>query len=59
MKNEKIETLSRLYNTLLLISTKGEDTITMADCLRNLYNFIMTEKQALKELSKEIEQEEE
>lgn len=26
--------LQRIYNTLGLISTKGEDTLLMADCLR-------------------------
>ena len=26
--------LLKLYNTLLTIETKGESTITMADCLR-------------------------
>lgn len=28
------ENLQKLYNTLLLIETKGESTKTMADCLR-------------------------
>ena len=31
---EQVEQLSRIYNTLLEISTKGEDTLVMADCLR-------------------------
>ena len=42
MTYEKLETLSRIYNTLLLVNTKGEDTLTMADCLRALRNFILT-----------------
>ena len=42
MSYEKLETLSRIYNTLLLINTKGEDTLTMADCLKALRNFILT-----------------
>ena len=42
MTYEKLETLSRIYNTLLLINTKGEDTLTMADCLKALRNFILT-----------------
>ena len=33
---EQVEQLSRIYNTLLEISTKGEDTLVMADCLRAL-----------------------
>ena len=28
------ENLRRLYNTMILIETKGESTKTMADCLR-------------------------
>ena len=34
--NEQLNMLSRIYNTLLAISTKGEDTLIMADCLRAL-----------------------
>lgn len=29
-----LEELNKLYNTLLLIETKGENTKIMADCLR-------------------------
>ena len=47
MTYEKLETLSRIYNTLLLINTKGEDTITMAECLMTLRNFVLTEKDNL------------
>ena len=42
MTYEKLETLSRIYNTLFLINTKGEDTLVMADCLKALRNFILT-----------------
>ena len=42
MTYEKLEKLSRIYNTLLLINTKGEDTLVMADCLKALRNFILT-----------------
>ena len=59
MEYENIESLSRLYNTLLLINTKGEDTIRMGDCLRSLYNFIAKEKQELKQQEQELIQEEE
>lgn len=47
MTYENLETLSRIYNTLLLINTKGEDTITMAECLVALRNFVLTEKDNL------------
>ena len=33
--------LIQIYNTLTTISTKGEDTLTMADCLRALRQYIM------------------
>ena len=52
MTYEKLETLSRIYNTLLLISTKGEDTIIMADCLKAIKNFVINEQKEL-----EIEEE--
>ena len=37
---EQIEQLSRIYNTMLEIGTKGEDTLVMADCLRALQQVI-------------------
>ena len=40
--------LIKIYNTLTTISTKGEDTLTMADCLRALRQYIM-ENQSLNE----------
>lgn len=36
-----IEQLVKIYNTLLTISTKGEDTLTMAECLKALRQSIM------------------
>lgn len=43
--------LTRLYNTLLLIETKGENTKIMAQCLQYLEQLIANEK------NKPIEQE--
>lgn len=31
---EQINQLTRIYNTLFEITTKGENTLIMADCLR-------------------------
>ncbi len=45
MNYEELELLTRIYNTLLLVSTKGEDTIIMGDCLKALQNFVVTKKQ--------------
>ena len=36
MTQEQFAQLQRIYNTFLTISTKGEDTLVMADCLRAL-----------------------
>lgn len=36
--------LTRLYNTLVTIETKGESTKTMADCLRYLERLIAESK---------------
>lgn len=36
MTKEQMIQLTRIYNTLMLISTKGEDTLVMADCLNAL-----------------------
>ena len=61
MTYEKIETLSRLYNTLLLINTRGEDTIYMSDCLKSLFSFIKKEKEEIrqKEIENKYQEEEE
>lgn len=40
MDDKNIILLKKIYNSLTLISTKGEETIIMADCLRALYDVI-------------------
>lgn len=47
MTYEKLDAMSRIYNTLLLINTKGEDTMVMGDCLRALKSFILNEQKEL------------
>lgn len=42
---EQLEQLIRIYNTMLEISTKGESTLVMADCLRALEQTVMNIKQ--------------
>ncbi len=42
---EQLEQLTRIYNTMLEISTKGEDTLIMADCLRALEQTVINIKQ--------------
>ena len=36
--NNIIESLAKTFNTLSLISTKGEDTIYMGECLKSIKN---------------------
>ena len=51
MSYEKLETLSRIYNTLLLINTKGEDTLVMADCLNAMRTFIIEEQKQIENMN--------
>ena len=53
MQINDLEILSQIYNAMLTINTKGDDTITMGDCLRALRNFILTKDKELKEEKKE------
>lgn len=41
MTQELLEQLIKTYNTLLLISTKGEDTVIMGQCLTSMHNILM------------------
>ena len=45
---EQVEQLTRIYNTLLEVGTKGQDTLVMADCLRALEQVITQVMQAAK-----------
>lgn len=49
MTYQELELLSRVYNTLLLINTKGEDTIYMSECLQALKKFVLTKKAELEQ----------
>lgn len=51
MTQLQLNQLIRIYNTLTTVSTKGEDTIIMADCLRAF-------KQSIEELQRIPQQEE-
>lgn len=43
MSNQSVELLGQIYSALSNISTKGEDTIVMADCLRALVQILQDE----------------
>lgn len=55
MNYQYLEQLTRIYNSLLLVKTKGEDTIIMAECLTNFHDCLA---QAQKEIQKQIVNEE-
>ena len=40
MSEKHVTNLTQLYNTLLLISTRGEDTMIMAECIKALQQII-------------------
>lgn len=45
MNYNDLEFLVRIYNTLLLVNTKGEDTMIMGECLKSLQKFLLNKKQ--------------
>jgi hypothetical protein len=53
MTTEQISELIKTYNTLLLISTKGKDTLMMAKCLEALQGII---SETAKSLGVELEE---
>ena len=54
---EQVEQLTRIYNTMLEIRTKGEDTLVMADCLRALEQVISQVVQVNSATPEEVKEE--
>ena len=54
-----VNNLTKLYNTLMLIETKGEGTKIMAQCLQYLEQMIADEQQNAMQLSKPPKNEDE
>ena len=52
-----LEQLIKIYNTLTTVSTRGEDTLTMADCLRALRSVVMDVQQAELAAHQHVEEE--
>jgi hypothetical protein len=50
---EQLEQLTRIYNTLLNVGTRGEDTLIMADCLRALEQVVVQITKAAQETPQE------
>lgn len=44
------EKLTKLYNTLMLVETKGENTKLMAQCLNYLQGLVIEARQAASEV---------
>ena len=57
MNYNDLELLTRIYNTLLLVNTKGEDTMIMGECLRALQNFVLNKKQEFTDETNKKEEE--
>lgn len=49
MSNDDLVLLSRIYNTLAQIETKGDGTLRMAQCLNALQDFISNHQQEVSE----------
>ena len=47
MNYNDLELLTRIYNTLLLINTRGEDTIAMGECLKAFKTFVLNKQEEL------------
>lgn len=54
MNQENLVQLTRVFNTLLLVSTKGEDTMIMGDCLK-AFKQVLTEMSTQPQLKEEEE----
>lgn len=40
MSENQVQKMTQIYNTLLMISTRGEDTMIMAECLKAFQQLI-------------------
>lgn len=47
MNYNDLELLTRIYNTLLLVNTRGEDTIAMGECLKAFKTFVLNKQEEL------------
>lgn len=43
MTKDELNLLTQIYNTLTLVSTRGEDTIIMGDCLKAFQEFLFSQ----------------
>ena len=50
MNYNDLQLLTRIYNTLLLVNTKGEDTVLMGTCLQAFKKTLMEMQQGIAEV---------
>ena len=53
MNNQDLQILVNIHNALYGVSTKGEDTLIMAECLNTLKSFIYNQQEKIKNENKE------
>ncbi len=56
MNMNEANKLSRIYNTLLMVRTSGEDTMTMGKCLEAFKNFLQTAEITEDNIDNDIEE---
>ena len=54
MNMNEANQLTRIYNTLLLVKTSGEDTILMGKCLETFQTFLSQVAIATDDINKEV-----
>lgn len=57
MNNQELTQLNQIYNTLLMVSTKGQDTVLMGQCIYAMEQLVNTVNQRLQEEAKEASDE--
>lgn len=50
-----LEQLAKIYNTLTLVSTKGEDTIVMGQCLSAMHEVLINIQESITADTNKIE----
>lgn len=53
MDTQSLQILVNIHNALFNISTKGEDTLIMAECLNTLKSFIYNQQEKINNENKE------
>lgn len=57
MNNQELTQLNQIYNTLLMVSTKGQDTVLMGQCIYAMEQLVNIVNQRLQKEAKEASDE--